>query len=632
MARSQTTNALFRSAVAIVMLTILAGGLARLLSESRGSGQPVQAARADTWAHCLGTVPVAQNTTVTLGELSTDEPESSLTASAAKNLAYVSTETISIDPIKPELKLLASGKEGFTLPKDTELRVQKGEFSFTGSAVAQVEGAALLLRTPDRLRFGPAPNSSYIVALSNSIEVAALVEGQPNSRALPPGTTGTSKLGGGKRVPLVALDAFAAMPLLLNSSSSLVPIRVFGEKGPSALSIETRQQSLTAKTLTACAIAQGVDYPLAVTDIVPGTNGIMNVVFSVPSSVLPDSSFRTLVDIAVASSDGRYTAHGSFVVFSRLYASLIATLCTGLLFWALLYVRHVQAVPNAAARKRDWGRFFAGLFVSGQDKDPSLSLFQIFFWTVITAWGFFYTFVVTGSLLKMTVEMMALLGIAGTGSVLARWIAVAKGSTSQPVVSAVSAADAERVEPLDFWQILNTNGQFDLLKLQLLLFTLLIGAYVICRIVDTASFPVLDTNTLLLLGVSQGIYIGGKLGGSTALSRAQAIKLELDLATEAVATLPNEIKESEANKDALKKEKELLNQEIQTFEKTTSRTDEQSAKLSTLRKKVLDKDAAIAALETTLKKKNADLSSANDRIKQLKPSLEQAIKEIGLAT
>ncbi|MDW9508347.1 hypothetical protein GOA81_25675 [Sinorhizobium meliloti] len=240
MAGSQTTNAPFRITVALVMLAILGGGLARLLSESRG-GEPVKAARADIWANCLGTVPVSQKTELTLGGVSTDEPGSSLTASAVKNLAYVSTEPIPIDPVNPELKLLASGKERFTLPQDTELRVQKAEFWITGSAVAQIEDVALLLRTPDQLRFGPAPDASYIVALTKPFEVAALVEGQPTSRVLPPGTTGTSKLGGSKRVPLVALDAFAAVPLLLHSSPSLVPTRAFSEKGPAALSIETRQ-------------------------------------------------------------------------------------------------------------------------------------------------------------------------------------------------------------------------------------------------------------------------------------------------------------------------------------------------------------------------------------------------------
>lgn len=65
--------------------------------------------------------------------------------------------------------------------------------------------------------------------------------------------------------------------------------------------------------------------------------------------------------------------------------------------------------------------------------------------------------------------------------------------------------------------------------------------------------------------------------------------------------------------------------------KRDSRTEDQTEKLSILRKHASDRDAAVAALEMTIRKKNADLSSANDRLKELKPSLEQAIKEIGFS-
>ncbi|MER8542624.1 hypothetical protein NKH17_24870 [Mesorhizobium sp. M1334] len=633
MVQTQTTSPRFRSAVVLVMLVILGTGLMRLFAETRG-GNAVEAERAEIWASCLGTVSVAQNTALTLSSLASDPASKTLlSATAATNLSYVSTEAVPIDPIDPKLSLRTSRTEPFTLPQYTELRVQKGEFWLSGSAAAQVGDAALLFRTSDRLRFGPAPNSNYIISLSEEVPIGAQVEGQPH-RLLPQGTTGTLKLDRDKLVPLVTLDATAATPLLLHSSPSLLPVRAFGEKGPAALSIETRQQALTGKTLTACAIAQGTAYPIAVTDVAPGADGITNVVLNVPSDVLPDTSLLTLVDLAVASTDGQYTAHGSFVAFSRLYASIIATLFTGLLFWGLLHVRHMKTVPNSIARKNEWGRFFAGLFISEGDNDPSLSLFQVFFWTAVTVWGFFYSFTVTGSLLKMTPEMMVLLGIAGTGSVLARWIAISRGgSTSQPTGSEVQApADAQRAEPLDFWQILNTNGQFDLLKLQLLLFTLLIGVYVICRIAESASFPVLDTNTLLLLGVSQGVYIGGKLGGTTPLARAQALKLDLDLAAQAAAKLAAEIRQLEEDRDTFKKEKEALDQEIQTLGETANRTDDQTERLSMLRKQASDKEAAIAALDATINKKNADLSSANDKVKELEPSLEQAVKDIGLAT
>src|SRR5205085_623834 len=78
-----------------------------------------------------------------------------------------------------------------------------------------------------------------------------------------------------------------------------------------------------------------------------------------------------------------------------------------------------------------------------------------------------------------------------------------------------------------------------------------IAAYVVWRIADSAAFPELDPNTLLLMGVSQGTYIGGKIASTSPLSRAQAIKLELETAAEA-------LENAKKRKDELEKLKRPL--------------------------------------------------------------------------
>jgi hypothetical protein len=245
----------------------------------------------------------------------------------------------------------------------------------------------------------------------------------------------------------------------------------------------------------------------------------------------------TDVEIAVASADGQYIGFGGFSLIDRPAAAVIALLLTAGLFWSLLSLRWKdQSIPSGYA-------WYWGLFI-GPDRDPSLSLFQIFIWTVITVWGLAYVFLVTGTLLSLTPEMMALLGIAGTGSVLARWIAERSpgGSTSQP------AGAAPKYE---FWYMLSSKGEFDLLKLQLFVFTLMISLYVFWRILDTGAFPELDPNTLLLLGVSQGVYIGGKVAGASSVSRAHALKVELDVKTDALKNLIAKKTDAETRKAAL---------------------------------------------------------------------------------
>ena len=633
MADTAKTGAIFRSAVVIVMLIVLLAGLARLLLDSHGA-DAVKASLANTWAECLAKVAIPQKTALTITSL-IDKYDKPLIADAATKLEYWSPTTpMKLDPVEPSLRIKLSGKDPLIFPKGTELRVKEGEFSLKGYAEAQVGDAALLIRGPERLVFGPAADTTYIIKLTKDLQVRPPFENQGDAAKLPPATEGYLEFGVGKTVSLLTLDAFKAAPLLLHNTQILLPVRAFGEKGPNALAIETRQQGLEAKNLTACAVSQGIPYSVGVSDVATTSEDKKNIIFNVPSNVLPDLSlWPTPVTLAVATTDGSYIAHGSFVVFGRAIAALIATVLTGLLFWALLHVRHMATVPDEKARKQDWSNFFAGLFITEGDNDPSLSLFQVFFWTVITIWGFLYTFAVTGSLLQMTPQMMVLLGIAGTGSVLARWIAVSRGgSTSQAAQPGDGAAkqDGALIKPVDFWRILDTNGQFDMLKLQLLLFTLLIGVYVICRIADAASFPVLDPNTLLLLGVSQGIYIGGKLGGTTPLARAQAIMLELGLATEATTKLPDEIKKAETERDALKEEIKPLNAEIEVLNANPNRTNEQTTRLSDLQLQVKNKKNQIDAKVDLINQNNADLSLANANVAKLKPSLNKAVEELKL--
>jgi hypothetical protein len=195
-------------------------------------------------------------------------------------------------------------------------------------------------------------------------------------------------------------------------------------------------------------------------------------------------------------------------------------------------MRRQQLGRSKAQRWRDWS---AGLFI-GPDGQPSLALFQIFFWTTITVWGLAYVFIVTGSLLALTPGMLVLLGIAGAGTVAARFV-------SRPEAgSAPSTSATAQPANVDFSALLSTNGQFDLLKLQLLLFTVMIGLYVTWRIVDTGAFPELDANTLLLMGVSQGVYLGGKVASTTPLARAQALKIEIEAKKASVASLESEKK------------------------------------------------------------------------------------------
>lgn len=419
------------------------------------------------------------------------------------------------------LNVVAAGPLRFDLPDDAlalaDAPIMLGkargdiEFRLAGAALVRRDGASFLLQAGEPLRFGPADDAVYEL---RSKARARIVDNDGARQALVPAGTLLGKLALGSGQALTTLQPLSVKYWVSDTPPTLMPVRVSGQPGLADIAIEANQSGINfgapGVLMAACVLRDGARAArdgnrwlrAGVAQIAPGAPGSAKVMVALPSSVLPFSyEFSTPLRVAVASSDGAYFALGGFHAIARLYAALGATILTGLLLGGVMYSRGQRLKPSDDAAPR----WFSGMFI-GSDGEPSLSLLQVFLWTSITLWGFFYVFIVAGNLLTMTTEMMGLLGIAGTGSVLARWIAAAAGN---PVPSAATVA----VEPPgdSFWRMLATNGAFDLLKFQLFVFTIVTAMYVIWRIADAAAFPVLDANTLLLMGVSQSVYISGKL-------------------------------------------------------------------------------------------------------------------------
>jgi hypothetical protein len=60
-------------------------------------------------------------------------------------------------------------------------------------------------------------------------------------------------------------------------------------------------------------------------------------------------------------------------------------------------------------------------FTIGADGQPSLSLFQIYIWTALVLAGMLYVFFMSGDLLNISQQVLVLVGLAGIGSIGARW-------------------------------------------------------------------------------------------------------------------------------------------------------------------------------------------------------------------
>jgi hypothetical protein len=466
-------------------------------------------------------------------------------------------------------KALQNAASDFDLPAMSTLVLMKSQGSFEfrlhGGAKAEVREpkARFFLETDEAVRFGPTQDARYSVLFQNAVTLE--VKQQENTRKqgfLPAGATGSLSIGKGQGLSngqdVILLEPVTAAPWAFQVSPSLAPVRTAGQSGLASLSIDAAKPGLgfnaSGFDLSACASSDGQTWKPVGVKIIDPRVGAATLLLTLPEDLRPSLSGLqnpwTNLELIVASSDGQFVAYGGFTALGCIWASMIAFVFTGALFWWLANLRHEQRRDRLGIRsedekkkwKKEWGQWFAGLFVGG-DNDPSLSLFQMFFWTVITVWGLIYVFAITGNLLSLTQQMLWLLGIAGAGSIAARWIAgtTPSGSTSRaPDLSPAAAAPAAAASPLEFWQILNTNGRFDLLKLQIFVFTLMIGVYVVWRIADAGVFPTLDANTLLLLGVSQSVYIGGKVAGTTSLARAQTLKDDSDRKTGELQGLQDE--------------------------------------------------------------------------------------------
>jgi dolichyl-phosphate-mannose--protein O-mannosyl transferase len=114
-----------------------------------------------------------------------------------------------------------------------------------------------------------------------------------------------------------------------------------------------------------------------------------------------------------------------------------------------------------------------------------------------------YVFFMSGDLLNISQQVLVLVGLAGVGSIGARWISTGTSGT----VPATGGG---------FWGMFVVEGKPDLLRLQLFLFTLTIWVYVAARVFYEQAFPELDPNVLLLMGISNGLYVGGKWAATAA--------------------------------------------------------------------------------------------------------------------
>jgi hypothetical protein len=160
-------------------------------------------------------------------------------------------------------------------------------------------------------------------------------------------------------------------------------------------------------------------------------------------------------------------------------------------------VRRVAAWAKTLARP-DW----ILTLVQRRDGRASLSAFQILLWTLVVASSAVYVMTLSGNLINITTGTLTLLGLAGVAGLVA-------GSTDPP-----PPKDGTSIPPR--WSDLITDPETqkaDITRTQMLLFTVVGAAFVIVQVLNYYVIPDIPAGYQILIGISNGVYVGRKFPG-----------------------------------------------------------------------------------------------------------------------
>jgi len=184
---------------------------------------------------------------------------------------------------------------------------------------------------------------------------------------------------------------------------------------------------------------------------------------------------------------------------------------------------------------------------AGSGGKGSLTKLQIFFFSFVVYGLLTYILMRTGLLSDLSPTILILLGIAGVGATASKaadlqktrlnfenwaWLVRKKWLPKNGL--------AGKNDP-QWKDLVTTDGEFDVYRFQMLIFSLVVGGALLkTGLTDLASFKIPET-LLGVLGLSQVVYVGGKLAGpksfsdlDDAISAARA--LETKFIEKAVAT------------------------------------------------------------------------------------------------
>ena len=201
--------------------------------------------------------------------------------------------------------------------------------------------------------------------------------------------------------------------------------------------------------------------------------------------------------VAVTLASGQTVVTSARVGVTSVTVGWVVVLASMGMFWGTL--------ATIANKRRMSGRNLLLRVVSTPDGYASLSQFQVLLWTNVVGLCAVYVITLSGNLIPISVGTLTLLGIASGSALVARLPQSGDGAgeTQDTPGPPISPEWADMLIPN------RRTGDIDITRVQMLAFTLISAAFVLVKVIVDYEIPEIPMNFLLLMGISNGVYIGG---------------------------------------------------------------------------------------------------------------------------
>jgi hypothetical protein len=206
---------------------------------------------------------------------------------------------------------------------------------------------------------------------------------------------------------------------------------------------------------------------------------------------------------------------------------MISPLTESIAFTALIMaVLYVLAARTRAGKNGP--TFFKTLnpirITAGSDGHGSLSIFQVFFFSIIVFVLVLYFLFRTGLLSDISTTVLTLLGIAGVGSTAAKGAAQSNGLAPENEAYLrgkgwYDGLDSKPKVAPRFYDLFMSEGVFDVYRYQCFIFSGVVGCALLFGGITQLSSFTIPASLLGILGLSQAVYVGGKLVTPTSASK-----------------------------------------------------------------------------------------------------------------